>query len=164
MRYAIDWRRLLDVGWWHWAVTLPLLAAHVGFGEAARPAFEAATVLCAAMAALACWRTGDPLATAVQVRLAFLALLVLGLAPAAAWFHWLQLAGMSTMLAVGYCPLARLLELMPWNRDEPLTAQSVRATFLTRPACGGILRPVPATPAYGPFVHCDDVSPCGITA
>lgn len=167
MSYTIDIRRLRDVGWWHWAVTLPLLAAHLSLGaERARPAFETAAALCAAVAAFAYWRTGDPLATAVQVRVAFLALLVLGLAPAAQWFHWLQFAGTSAMVAVGYCPLARILSLAPWNRDEPLTADRVRAAFLTRAPRGGILRPV-AAPDGGPgcaFPSCADDSTCGIAA
>ena len=38
--YPIDWRRLLDPGWWHWVVTIPLLAAHATLGaSAARPCF-----------------------------------------------------------------------------------------------------------------------------
>ena len=166
MHYTIDWRRLRDAGWWHWVVTLPLLAAHVALGpKESHRAFEAAAALCAAMAAVAWWRTGDPLATAVQVRLGYLALLVLGLAPAAQWFHWVQLAGTSAMVAVGYCPLARMLSLAAWNRDEPLTADLFRKTFLTRAPAGGILRPVVA-PGAGPAdagLPCADACPCGIT-
>ena len=59
--YTIDWRRLLDAGWWHWVITIPLLAAHVSLGaERARPCFEAALLLCVAMAVYARRRTGDP--------------------------------------------------------------------------------------------------------
>jgi hypothetical protein len=165
MSYTIDWRRLRDAGWWHWVLTLPLLAAHVALGpERSRPAFEAAAALCAAMAALAYWRTGDAAATAVQVRMGYLALLVLGLAPAAQWFHWVQLAGTSAMVAIGYCPLARMLSLAPWNRDEPLTAGLVRRTFMSRAAAGGILRPVvaPGAGAAGAGLSCADACPCGI--
>jgi hypothetical protein len=167
MSYVIDWRRLRDAGWLHWAATVPLLAASVSLGtERARPAFEAAALLCAAMAAYAYARTGDGLAPAVQVRLAYLALLVLGLAPAARWFHWVQLAGTTSMVAVGYCPLARLLALAPWNRKEVLTAALVRRTFLSRPASGGILLVLPGAtceatehdlPTYA------DAGTCGIT-
>jgi hypothetical protein len=133
---------LFDAGWWHWVVTIPLLAAHVALGPArSRPAFEGAALLCSAMAVYAYSRTRDVRAGAVQVRLAFLAILMLGLAPAAQWFHWVQLAGMTSMVTVGYCPLARMLALMPWNLEEPLTALLVRRTFLTRPLSGGILRP-----------------------
>jgi hypothetical protein len=165
MTYRIDWRRLLDAGWWHWVATIPLLAAHAGLGaERARPCFEAALLLCVAVAAYALWRTGEPAAMAVQVRVAFAALLVLGLAPAARWFHWVQLAGMTSMVTVGYCPLERLLSLVPWNRDGALTARLVRTTFLAPPACGGILRPAegagPRATGRGP--SCTDVGPCGL--
>ena len=116
------------------------------------------------MAVYARWRTGDPGAMAVQVRVAFAALLVLGLAPAAHWFHWVQLAGMTSMVAVGYCPLERLLSLMPWNCDGPPTARLVLATFLTPPTCGGILRPIERgdAPATVRAPSCSDESPCGL--
>jgi hypothetical protein len=141
MRISIDTRPLLDVGWWHWAITLPLLAVHVALGtERARPAIEIASGLCLAVAVYGAWRAGSAGAPAVQVRLAYLALLILGLAPAARWVHWVQLAGTSAMVTVGYCPLARLLTLMPWNRDEPLTARLVWETFAAPPGPGGILR------------------------
>ena len=173
MTHRIDWRRLLDAGWWHWLATLPLLAAHVALGpERARPCFEAAMLLCVAMAAYAKGHAAAaaPLSMAAQTRAAFAALLVLGLAPAAQWFHWLQLAGLASMVTVGYCPLERLLSLMPWNRRLPLTARLVRATFLTRPACGGILRPAPAggadaagdAPVSVDAPVCDDAGPCGL--
>jgi len=163
--YTIDWRRLLDAGWWHWVVTIPLLAAHATLGaERTRPCFEAALLLCVAMAVFARRRTGEPGAMAVQVRVAFAALLVLGLAPAARWFHWVQLAGMTSMVAVGYCPLERLLSLMPWNHDGPTTAGLVLTTFLTPPGCGGILRPIERgdAPATARAPTCSDESPCGL--
>jgi hypothetical protein len=171
MTYTIDWRRLLDPGWWHWAANVPLLAAYVAVGpERAGLAFEAALLLCVTMAAFALWRTGEPRAMAVQARLAFAALLVLGLAPAARWFHWVQLAGMTSMVTVGYCPLERFLSLMPWNRRGPLTANLVRATFLTPPAGGGIVRPAEAGAARATQCElsrtdagrCEDASPCGL--
>ena len=151
MRYTIDWRRLLDAGWWHWAATLPLLAGHLldSDPERARHAFVAAAALCAAAAAWAYARSGDASAMAVQVRISYLVLLVLGLAPAARWFHWLQLAGTACVVCVGYCPLARVLALAPWNRDGPLTAAMARAALTRRPASGGIFRPAGPAAAAG---------------
>jgi hypothetical protein len=165
MSYSIDWRRLLDAGWWQWVATIPLLAAHVSLGpERARPSFELATILCAAMALYASWRIRDGRAIAVQVRLTFLAFLVLGLPPAARWIHWLPLAGMTSMVTIGYCPLARMLALMPWNREEPLTAGLVGRTFLSRPSGGGILRRngVQSGSSEQGRTSCADASACGI--
>ena len=46
-RTSFDTRVLTDLAWWHWAVTVPLLAAHL---SAFPWAIEAALLLCAAMA------------------------------------------------------------------------------------------------------------------
>jgi len=165
MNYSIDIRRLLDVGWWYWAFTLPLLTAHVALGpERSRPAIETAIVLCAAVAAYGGWRAGSAGAPSAQVRLAYLALLILGLAPAAHWLHWLQLAGTTAMVTVGYCPLFRLMALMPWNRKEPLTARLVWDTFANPAVSGGILRvssglPSAAAPRTGAFAGLASCSP-----
>jgi hypothetical protein len=159
MNYTIDWRRLLDLGWWHWAATVPLLAAYVALGpDRGWPCFAAALLLCVLATLAAQWADPKPGAMAVQVRVAYAALLVLGLAPAAAWFHWVQLAGTTAVVTVGYCPLERLLSLMAWNRPRRLTWRLVRATFLSRPAGGGLLRPAGATGAAAPHV-----GPCGHT-
>jgi hypothetical protein len=75
----------------------------------------------------------------VQVRLGYLLLLLAGLYPPLAFIHWIQLAGTTAVVTVGYCPLARLLALMPWNRDCPLTLQYVRRTIFSPPVAGSIL-------------------------
>jgi hypothetical protein len=38
------------------------------------------------------------------------------------------------LLAFGYCLMARTLSLLPWNRDERMTLDLVRRTFLNAPA------------------------------
>jgi hypothetical protein len=103
-------------------------------------AIEAAIGLCV-IAAGAHYAVHDSTrAMPVQVRLAFLALLVLGLAPGMWWVHWSQLVGTSAMVLVGYCPLVRMLALLPWNRAEPLTRAFAWRTFAAAPA-GGLLVP-----------------------
>jgi hypothetical protein len=37
------------------------------------------------------------------------------------------------LVIFGYCLMARMLSLLPWNRTEPITADLVRPTFLSRP-------------------------------
>lgn len=70
----------------------------------------------------------------VQVRLLYLALLVLGASvPGLHWILVLQTAGLAVRLSVEYCLAARLLVLMPWNRNVPLNAGLVRRVFLTPP-------------------------------
>lgn len=84
-------------------------------------------------------REGALRAFPVQVRLAYLVLLAAGLWPPLAFIHWVQLAGTVALLAAGYCPLARLMALLPWNRREPLSAALVARAFLTPPGEGTIL-------------------------
>ena len=44
--------------------------------------------------------------------------------------------GLATNLFVGYCPLARLLYLLPWNRTEAFSMDLVMNVFLTPPVAG----------------------------
>jgi len=76
-------------------------------------------------------REGELAAFPVQVRAAYLALLVAGLYPPLGFIHWVQLVGTWAMVLVGYCPLARALSLLPWNRSQPLSAALVRRTFVS---------------------------------
>lgn len=133
---TLDATVLRDASWWHWTITILLLAAYL----AGVPwALAAATILCLAMAGwyLARLRTVKPFP--VQIRLAFAALLMLGLLPAMAWIHWIQLVGTSAMVTFGYCPLARLLMLAPWNRSAPLSLALVGDLIFREPTGGGIL-------------------------
>ncbi|MFZ5603366.1 MAG: hypothetical protein ACOY7J_13010 [Pseudomonadota bacterium] len=74
----------------------------------------------------------------VQVRAGYWLWLLAGLAPGLFWMHWIQLAGTSAMLLFGYCPLARMLSLLPWNRRQPFTLQFMVRTFLVPPTSGSI--------------------------
>lgn len=75
----------------------------------------------------------------MQVRLGYLALLVSGQADWFAWVNWVQLVGTTALLTVGYCPLARILSLMPWNRNRALSWKLVATAFFTPPVDGCIL-------------------------
>src|SRR5262245_26276252 len=75
----------------------------------------------------------------VQVRITFLGLLIVGLWPPLVAIHWLQLGGTMARVAFEYCPLARTLALMPWNRSQTLTLRLVRQAYLTPPVQGSIL-------------------------
>jgi hypothetical protein len=82
----------------------------------------------------------------VQVRVAYLAMLLAGLREPLQWIHWLQLAGTTARVGAGYCFMARTLSLAPWNRWQPLTRELVRRTYLSIqpsvPACGEVFRRV----------------------
>lgn len=74
----------------------------------------------------------------VLVRLAFLGLLLFGQWEYGYFMYFIQLAGTTAMVLVNYCPLARFLSLLPWNRNQPLTWQLMLLTFLTPPVKGSI--------------------------
>lgn len=135
MRAAkLDLHALQDVSWWHWAATVPLLAGHL----AGMPGcLAAAMVLCALMAVYFMAQVRGVRSMPVQVRLAYLALLLAGTLPAMAWVYWVQLVGTSAMVLVGYCPLVRTLTLLPWNRSEAINRPWLRNLALA-PARGGL--------------------------
>jgi hypothetical protein len=127
---------LRDASWWHWVLTIPLLAAHL----AGVPwALAAVTALCLALAAwyFAVLRSINPFP--VQLRLAFVVLLLAGLLPGMAWVHWVQLVGTSAMVTLGYCLLGRMLSFAPWNLAAPLTLALVGDALFRQPTGGGLL-------------------------
>jgi hypothetical protein len=128
--------RLNDIKWWYWLATALLLAAYLLVGRDA--AIFAAIALTVVQLVHFAAREGDLAAFPLQVRAAYLALLAAGLYPPLFFIHWIQLFGTWAMVLVGYCPLARMLSLLPWNRRQPLSAALVRRTFLSPPVRGSI--------------------------
>jgi hypothetical protein len=142
-RKMIDTAVLSDPGWWHWAVTAVLLAAHLLHVPWA---LWGAWWVCVGMTAAYWYELRSVRAMPVQVRLAYLVLLAVGSLPGMRWVHVVQLAGTVAMATVGYCPLPRALSLLWFNRTGPLTPGLVRRAMFGRPN-GGLLRlggaPVP---------------------
>jgi hypothetical protein len=127
--------RFPDVAWWYWAALVALLAA-----KPLWPAAALAAVGLGVVQAVHFYAREERIgALQVQVRLAFLALLLAGLWAPFAFLHWLMLAGTTARVAFDYCPLARTLALTPWNRTRPLTLGLVRRAYFTPPVAGSIL-------------------------
>lgn len=134
-------RRIHDLGWWYWFLTASLLAS----GLLAWPAgIYLAMALCAVQLAHVLLITGDVTSFPVQVRAAYVLMLLAGLWGPFQWIHWMLLAGTSARLLVGYCLLGRTLSLAPWNRRFPLTLPLIKRTFLSLqtalPPCGEVFR------------------------
>lgn len=121
----------------YWQITALLLAAHFAGWPGGLPLAVALTAG-QVLHFVAYRRTLRALD--VQVRMGYLALLLLGSAPLWWPIHLVQFVGVNALLVVDYCLLARLLVLMPWNRAEPLTAQLVRRALFMPPAPGAIHR------------------------
>ena len=75
----------------------------------------------------------------MQVRIGFLGLLILGQVPYFGWVNWVQLAGINALLTTGYCPLARILSLMPWNRTRSFSWKLFTTAIFSPPVNGRIL-------------------------
>ena len=130
-----------DLSWWYWLLTGGLLGA-VLFGWLA--GIYLAIVLGAVQFVHVLWLTRHFTAFPVQVRVAFLAILIVGLWGPLQWIHWLLLAGITARVLIGYCLLARILSLAPWNLRQPLSLALIRRTFLSLqaavPPCGDVFR------------------------
>ena len=121
-----------QVHWWYWMVTLGLIGA--GFGGVSG-AFEAVVALAAVQVVHYGWLRRSVRALAVQVRITALLLFSLGLvvpvvfAPLA--------VGLLARCAFNYCFAARVLKLMPWNRDgQALTVAYAKQVLLAVPSRG----------------------------
>ena len=76
----------------------------------------------------------------VQVRLAILGLFLLGQIPGAGWIYWIPFIGISIRNLTGYCFLARVMSLLPWNRTEFFSWELVKRKIFTAPTSGSALK------------------------
>lgn len=126
-----------SVEWWFWTVTWILLIA--GYFDRRRGWYP--VVAFSVFHALFFWfylfgglsLTPFP----VQLRIAYVVWVVCGtFIPGAQVLIFESLLGLTANVIFGYCPLARLISLMPWNRSENLSFEVLRRTFLTPPQSG----------------------------
>lgn len=67
----------------------------------------------------------------IQVRIGYLGLLALGQVPVLDWIYWILLIGGTVKLTTGYCPLARMVSLLPWNRSQPMNLNLLKKVIFT---------------------------------
>jgi hypothetical protein len=127
---------LRSLRWWYWTSTAVLLGATLAGWEAG---LAATATWVALQLAHYLARTRSLRAFPAQTRIAYLAILAAGTWPPLAFLHPLQLAGTCVSVTTGYCMLARLVSLLPWNRSRPLTLARLRRTFATGPVQGSVL-------------------------
>jgi len=134
-------KQYLDISWWYWLVTTMLIS--LGLTGFLNGFFAAIGLTLIQTAHFAYWEKSIK-AFPVQVRIAYLGLLLLGQWSPLYWIYIVQVIGGTAMITVGYCPLARILSLLPWNRLEPFSFTLVANTFLTPPVYGNILQGLPS--------------------
>lgn len=122
--------RVWDYTWWMWFANASLIL----MGLLAGPDwFLVAIGLALVQAVLFIARTGGVSAFPAQLRIGFLVFLAVAYIPPLRLLYWVPAIGTFAMLFFGYCLLARLLSLFPWNRTEPLSLRLLRETFFSRP-------------------------------
>jgi hypothetical protein len=121
---------LSDWTWWAWTVTAILLT----IGLCGYPnAFVAAMVVTACQGIVMMIREKSLSAFPVQIRVAYLVLLGISFVPRMRWLFWVPVVGTFALVIFGYCLMARVLSLLPWNRQGVVSADLLWRTFVSRP-------------------------------
>ena len=133
------WERLPERmrKWTVWGLWLITWAGLVG-GVFYRVLFEYVVLFSAghALLFLILFRVaGDPFP--VQVRIAYFIWVAVGTyVPYMTFLMYITLVGLAANIFLGYCPLARMMYLMPWNRDHKLSMELVGRVILSPPVSG----------------------------
>ncbi len=137
---GIFYFNLTDWTWWIWLVT----AICLGVGLMGIPAgFIAAMGLTSTQVIVFLVKDRSLRAFSVQLRIGYLALLVLCFIPAMRWLYWLPTVGTFALVIFGYCLMARFLSLLPWNSTEAYTMSRLRRTFFSPPDISRVERGIP---------------------
>jgi len=124
-----------DIGWWYWLVTAVLLTVGLLGNEMG---FFLAAGLTIFQLMHYILREKGIKAFPVQVRFWYLLLLIVSLPDSLQWLFWVPCVGTWAQVLFGYCAMARLVSLFPWNRETPFTTKLVVNTFLSRPVRGSV--------------------------
>ena len=130
--FMIEYR---DTGWWYWLVTACLLTAGVA-------GYPIGSILAIGLTAFQLChfiiREGSITAFPVQVRFWYLMLLIVALPEPLQLIYWIPTIGTWAQIIFGYCTMARLVSLFPWNRNEVFSLALIKRTFLSRPVRGSV--------------------------
>ena len=124
-----------DIGWWYWLITACLLTAGVLGNE---NGFILAIGLTVFQLVHFVIRERGVTGFPVQVRFWYLMLLLVSLPGPMQLLYWVPTIGTWAQIVFGYCTMARLVSLFPWNRDEPFSFSLLKKTFFSRPVRGSI--------------------------
>ena len=126
-----------DIGWWYWLGTAVLITAGVfGWPMGFHWAIKVSMIHLVHFIILE--RTIK--AFSVQVRAAFLLLVVCFYWEPLRFLYWWPAVGLWTRILFSYCFLARTLSLMSWNRKVPFTIELLKRTYFSPPVCGSVLK------------------------
>lgn len=100
--------------------------------------YEYVTLFCIAHTMFVLYLVGFRVAAfPAQVRIAFTIGVAVGsYVPYLESLLYLKMAGLVANLILGYCPMARTVYLLPWNREESLSMDLVRRVIFSAPVAG----------------------------
>lgn len=130
-----------DHGWWYWLASTICLWLAVTVHPAA---YAWALIIAVTQLAHYAIAEGGFKHFAVQIRLGYFSFLLLALPEGFAWTLWIPAVGTLARVLFGYCIMARMLMLLPFNRQIKLTIAFVKHAFMARPVRGNILHGLPA--------------------
>jgi len=129
--FSIKFNRI----WFYWAITDILLI----LGVFSKPEFLYGAIAFNLIQVIHFyWLTPQITNFAVQVRIAYLLLLLLALYPPLFFIFYLQIIGTTAMILGNYCFLARVMSLMPWNSTKKLSLNLIKETFISKPVNGSV--------------------------
>ncbi|MCW8935453.1 MAG: hypothetical protein OQK98_12070 [Gammaproteobacteria bacterium] len=124
-----------DTGWWYWLVTAVLLS----LGVMGNPdGFLLAMGLTVFQLGHFYIREKSISAFPVQVRFWYLMLLIVSWYEPLQILYWIPAIGTWAQIIFGYCAMARIVSLFPWNRNEKFSLNLLYKTFLSRPVRGSV--------------------------
>ena len=128
--------------WWYWLATVCLLTAGVSGWVMG---FQLAVGLTVVQLIHFIVRERSLTAFPIQVRVGYLLLLLVALPEPLQLIYWIPTIGTWAQVLFGYCTMARMVSLLPWNRREALSLKLLKRTFLSAPVRGNILQGLPAS-------------------
>ena len=135
--FMIEYR---SISWWYWLATVGLLTAGVSGWSTG---FLFAVGLTVFQLIHFIVREHGITAFPVQVRLGYLLLLLVALPENFRLIYWIPTIGTWAQVLFGYCAMARIVSLLPWNREEPFSPGLLKRTFLSTPVRGNVLQGLP---------------------
>jgi hypothetical protein len=136
----LDHLNIGSLAWWMWAILAGLLVWGLT-GEAL--ARDAAMALAFLQAVGYLWAHRSASHFPTQLRIAYALWLAVSLMQPLFVMYWILAAGTAARVLTGYCAMARLLLLLPWNRSAPLTWQRMAIIAFHPPVHGSVVTGLP---------------------
>ncbi|MFN2353099.1 MAG: hypothetical protein ABR512_01060 [Desulfopila sp.] len=132
-----------NIGWWYWLATAILLTYGVTGNDLG---FILAMCLTSVQLLHYINREKSIKAFPVQVRFWYLMLLLISFPESMQWLYWIPCIGTWAQILFGYCAMARMVSLLPWNREDDFTLKLLTKTMLSRPVKGSVQQGIPEKP------------------